>query len=82
MLRTLCALHNLEVLRIICCKFATNGDEFESEEETCDEEWDLEDGDVFHSLQFLYLVGLNLLRWRADETNFPRPAISVYTQIN
>ncbi|XP_047975672.1 putative late blight resistance protein homolog R1B-14 [Salvia hispanica] len=82
--RTLCALHKLEVLRIIDCNFkskeetcdeereAADGDEFESEEGTCDEEWELADGDVFCSLQFLSLQGLNVVHWLADETNFPR----------
>ena len=84
--RTLCALHKLEMLKIGSCSFkskeetcdeereATNGDELESEEETYDEEWDWElgDGDVFRSLQVLHLEDLRIMRWIADETNFPR----------
>ncbi|XP_047978798.1 putative late blight resistance protein homolog R1B-16 [Salvia hispanica] len=62
---TLCALHKLEVLTIKNCSFKSN-------EETCDEEWELANGDVFCSLQFLYLESLNLVNWRADETNFSR----------
>ncbi|KAL1561297.1 putative late blight resistance protein R1B-16 [Salvia divinorum] len=81
--RTLCALHKLEVLVMAYSIFnreeekwdaecgATNGDEFENEEETDDEEWEVADGDVFRSLQVLYLDGLDLVRWIADETNFP-----------
>ncbi|KAL1546803.1 putative late blight resistance protein R1B-16 isoform X1 [Salvia divinorum] len=64
-LTTLCALHNLQVLKISRCKF-------ESEEETHEEEWEAADGDEFCSLQFLYLDGLDIVRWIADETNFPR----------
>ncbi|KAG6387214.1 hypothetical protein SASPL_152400 [Salvia splendens] len=41
-------------------------------EETCDEEWELAEEDVFCSLQFLHLEGLLLVHWIADETNFPR----------
>ncbi|KAL1561293.1 putative late blight resistance protein R1B-16 [Salvia divinorum] len=74
---TLCALHQLEVLVMIYCTFkreeeAIDGDESESEEETCDEEWEVADGDVFGSLQVLRLDRSNLVRWIADETNFPR----------
>ncbi|KAL1562088.1 putative late blight resistance protein R1B-16 isoform X1 [Salvia divinorum] len=83
-MRTLCALHKLEVLTISACKFESqeetcgaewevaDGDEFESEEETCDEEWEVVDGDVFCSLKFLCLEHLSLVRWIADKTNFPR----------
>ncbi|KAH6808645.1 hypothetical protein C2S51_026428 [Perilla frutescens var. frutescens] len=56
----LCALPNLEVLRLLGCVF----DE--------DEEWEAAEGDVFRSLQFLVLQSLKVVRWRADETNFPR----------
>ncbi|KAH6806967.1 hypothetical protein C2S51_028075 [Perilla frutescens var. frutescens] len=59
-LKTLCALPNLEVLKLAQCVFDNN--EFEATE-----------GDVFGSLQFLLLEKLdNLVRWRGDETNFPR----------
>ena len=64
-LRTLCALHKLEVLTIAGCKF-------KSKEEIREEEWELADGDEFCSLQFLSLQFLNLVRLIADETNFPR----------
>ncbi|KAH6831898.1 hypothetical protein C2S53_012773 [Perilla frutescens var. hirtella] len=57
---TLCALPNLKVLKIIRCVF----DE--------DEEWEVAEGDVFGSLRLLQLDELKLVRWRADETNFPR----------
>ncbi|KAH6831965.1 hypothetical protein C2S53_019827 [Perilla frutescens var. hirtella] len=59
-MRTLCALPNLEVLKIVECAF----DE--------DEEWEAAEGDEFGSLQYLELQDLKLVRWRADETNFPR----------
>ncbi|XP_047975942.1 putative late blight resistance protein homolog R1B-16 [Salvia hispanica] len=64
-LRTLCALHKLEVLKIAGCKF-------KSEEEIREDEWELADGDVFCSLQILSLRSLDVVRWIADETNFPR----------
>ncbi|XP_042059142.1 putative late blight resistance protein homolog R1B-16 [Salvia splendens] len=64
-LSSLCALHNLEVLRIRGCKF-------ESEVGTCDAEWEAADEDEFRSLQFLYLEWLPLVRWITDETKFPR----------
>ncbi|KAH6808894.1 hypothetical protein C2S51_026677 [Perilla frutescens var. frutescens] len=60
---TLCALPNLEVLKIRRCVF---------ESEARDEEWEAAEGDAFGSLQFLLLESLNLVRWRADETNFPK----------
>ena len=56
-----CVLHKMEVLRMINCRF-------KSEEETCDEEWELADGDEFPSLQVLYLEHLKIVRWIADET--------------
>ncbi|KAH6816733.1 hypothetical protein C2S51_021553 [Perilla frutescens var. frutescens] len=56
---TLCALPNLEVLKIGGCVFEDN------------EEWEAAEGDVFMSLQHLLLGNLKLVRWRADETNFP-----------
>ncbi|KAL1562184.1 putative late blight resistance protein R1B-16 [Salvia divinorum] len=64
-LRSVCALEKLEVLMIRYCKF-------KSMVETCDEEWEAGDEDKFRSLQFLVLQGLNLVRWIADDTNFPR----------
>ncbi|KAH6816674.1 hypothetical protein C2S51_021494 [Perilla frutescens var. frutescens] len=57
---TLCELPNLEVLKIVECYF----DE--------DEEWEAAEGDEFRSLQFLQFEELDLVRWRADETNLPR----------
>ncbi|KAH6808641.1 hypothetical protein C2S51_026424 [Perilla frutescens var. frutescens] len=57
---TLCALPNLEVLKIENCIF----DEYE--------EWEAAEGDVFMSLQFLQLQEVKLVLWRANETNFPR----------
>ncbi|KAL1561259.1 putative late blight resistance protein R1B-16 isoform X1 [Salvia divinorum] len=66
MLRSLTStLHKLEVLRLNLCTFI-------SEEKTCEEEWKVAKEDVFCSLQFLYLEQLRLVRWIADETNFPR----------
>ncbi|XP_047978784.1 putative late blight resistance protein homolog R1B-8 [Salvia hispanica] len=76
--RSLCALNKLEVFTFTCCNFKskeeTNGDESESEDTyTWDEEWELEDGDVFPSLHFLTLKLLySLPFWTADKTNFPR----------
>ncbi|KAH6808642.1 hypothetical protein C2S51_026425 [Perilla frutescens var. frutescens] len=58
-MRTLCALPNLEVLKIVECAFD-------------EEEWEAAEGDEFGSLQYLELQDLKLVRWRADETNFPR----------
>ncbi|XP_042037161.1 putative late blight resistance protein homolog R1A-10 [Salvia splendens] len=63
-LTTLRALPNLGVLKIEACVF-------ESEVEV-EEEWKLADGDEFCSLRYLCLKDLNLVRWIADETNFPR----------
>ncbi|KAG6392811.1 hypothetical protein SASPL_147038 [Salvia splendens] len=60
-----CALHKLEVLGIKFCIF-------KSEEKTCDDEWELADGDVFYSVWHLSLHGLSLVHWIADETNFLR----------
>ncbi|KAL1561257.1 putative late blight resistance protein R1A-10 [Salvia divinorum] len=66
MLRSLTStLHKLEVLRLNHCSFI-------SEEKTCEEEWKVAEEDVFCSLQFLNLECLRLVRWIADETNFPR----------
>ncbi|XP_057772155.1 putative late blight resistance protein homolog R1A-10 [Salvia miltiorrhiza] len=62
-LTILCALPNLEVLKINFCTFKS--------EETNDE-WEIAEEDEFSSLQFLQLYCLQLVRWRADETNFPR----------
>ncbi|XP_042058185.1 putative late blight resistance protein homolog R1B-16 [Salvia splendens] len=64
--RTLCALHKLEELTIEACLFLS---EMRSKEEV---EWEVEDGEVFSSLQFLSLGSLFFVRWIADETNFPR----------
>ncbi|XP_057771589.1 uncharacterized protein LOC130991401 [Salvia miltiorrhiza] len=64
----LCALPNLEVLKIRYCTFKSN----ETEEEEANEEWEIAEGDEFSSLQFLLLYNSRLVRWRADETNFPR----------
>ncbi|KAH6816681.1 hypothetical protein C2S51_021501 [Perilla frutescens var. frutescens] len=47
-MRTLCALPNLEVLKIGRCVFEDN------------EEWEAAEGDEFRSLQFLHLAGLDL----------------------
>ncbi|KAL1561250.1 hypothetical protein AAHA92_03976 [Salvia divinorum] len=44
----------------------------EDEENTSEEEWKLAEEDVFCSLQFLTLEDSELVRWIADETNFPR----------
>ncbi|XP_057773787.1 putative late blight resistance protein homolog R1A-3 [Salvia miltiorrhiza] len=63
----LCALPNLEVFNIYYCTFKSN--ETNEEEE---EEWEIAEGDEFSSLQFLQLYCLQLVHWRADETNFPR----------
>ncbi|KAH6778809.1 hypothetical protein C2S52_010046 [Perilla frutescens var. hirtella] len=57
---SLCALPNLEVLKIWSCVFDEG------------EEWEAAEGDEFVSLQFLQFEELKLVRWRADETNFPR----------
>ncbi|XP_057771564.1 putative late blight resistance protein homolog R1A-10 [Salvia miltiorrhiza] len=65
----LCALPNLEVLKIEFCTFKSN----ETEEEEEEEEWEIAEGDEFSSLHFLQLRQCNrLVRWRADEANFPR----------
>ena len=61
----LTTLHKLEVLKINRCMFGREG-------ESCDEVWEAADGDIFCSLQFLCLEELRLVRWIADETNFPR----------
>ncbi|XP_057771176.1 putative late blight resistance protein homolog R1A-10 [Salvia miltiorrhiza] len=65
----LCALPNLEVLNMHKCSFKSN----ETEEEEANEEWEIAEGDEFSSLHFLLLEDcISLVRWRADETNFPR----------
>ena len=74
-------LHELEVLTISACEFI-NEEKTSCEEEwlkTYEEKWPKEEWevaedeeDVFCSLQFLCLKHLNLVRWIADETNFPR----------
>lgn len=66
-LTTLCALPNLVVLEIHECSF-----ERQEDEETDVDEWEAKEGDEFRALQFLILDDLNLMRWRADETNYPR----------
>ncbi|KAG6402685.1 hypothetical protein SASPL_134887 [Salvia splendens] len=63
-LTTLCALPNLEVLVLSGCVFERDG---EAEEEV----WEVTEGDEFRSLQCLRLISLNIVHWRADETNFP-----------
>ncbi|XP_057771685.1 putative late blight resistance protein homolog R1A-10 [Salvia miltiorrhiza] len=66
----LCALPNLEVLKIEGCNFKSNETE---EEEEANEEWEIAEGDEFSSLHFLQLQECySLVRWRANETNFPR----------
>ncbi|XP_047968392.1 putative late blight resistance protein homolog R1A-10 [Salvia hispanica] len=64
-LRSLSALDKLEVLKITGCTFIRV-------ENTSEEEWEVAEEDVFCSLQFLYLKDLGIVRWIADETNFPR----------
>ncbi|XP_057771684.1 putative late blight resistance protein homolog R1A-10 [Salvia miltiorrhiza] len=65
----LCALPNLKVLKMWLCTFKSN----ETEEEEANEEWEIAEGDEFSSLHFLQLRQCyRLVRWRADETNFPR----------
>ena len=66
-LRTLCALHKLDALTIKSCRFLSDEMKYEVEEK-----WEVADGDVLCSLQLLYLEDLRLVRWIADETNFPR----------
>ncbi|XP_042045696.1 putative late blight resistance protein homolog R1B-16 [Salvia splendens] len=63
-LTTLCALPNLEVLKIRSCMF-------ERDREAEEEEWEMAEGDEFRSLQFLRLSSLNIERWKANETNYP-----------
>ncbi|KAG6382696.1 hypothetical protein SASPL_157596 [Salvia splendens] len=64
-LTTLCALPNLEVLYICRCVF-------ERDAQAEEEEWEVTEGDEFRSLQHLNLQLLNIVRWRAKETNFPK----------
>ena len=64
-LATLCGLPNLEVLSICQCVFERNG-------EADEEEWEMTEGDEFRSLQCLCLDSLNIARWRANKTNFPK----------
>ncbi|KAG6392120.1 hypothetical protein SASPL_146330 [Salvia splendens] len=68
LLTTLCTLPNLEVLRIMDCPFEREGETAEEEEE----EWEVTEGDQFRSRLFLLLQFLNLVRWKANETNFPK----------
>ncbi|XP_047947329.1 putative late blight resistance protein homolog R1A-10 [Salvia hispanica] len=63
-LTTLCALAKLEVLNLNYCRFKRDGE--------AEEEWEATEEDEFRSLQFLSFNSLNLVRWKADETNFPR----------
>ena len=42
-----------------------------------EEKWEATEGNEFHSLKFLHLDCLNLVRWKADETNFPRLQVLV-----
>ncbi|XP_042047608.1 putative late blight resistance protein homolog R1B-16 [Salvia splendens] len=64
LLATLCTLPNLEVLRIVECAFEREGE--------AAEEWEATKGGEFRSLLFLHLQSLNLVHWKADETNFPK----------
>ncbi|XP_042030520.1 putative late blight resistance protein homolog R1B-16 [Salvia splendens] len=68
LLTTLCTLPNLEVLRIMECPFEREGETAEEEEE----EWEVTEGDQFRSRLFLLLQFLNLVRWKANEPNFPK----------
>ena len=64
-LTTLCGLPNLEVLNI-------NSGVFERDGEAEEEEWEAVEGDKIRSLQFLGLYSSNIVRWRANGTNFPK----------
>ncbi|KAG6423304.1 hypothetical protein SASPL_113696 [Salvia splendens] len=55
-------LHRLKTLTCNFIRTPDDGDAFESDEETCDEEWEVADGDVFCSLQFLRLEHLSLCK--------------------
>ncbi|KAL1561256.1 putative late blight resistance protein R1B-16 [Salvia divinorum] len=72
MLRSFSTLLKLEVLKLSGCIFISEENTSEEEENTSEEVWEVAEEDVFCSLQFLYLEGLDLVRWIADETNFPR----------
>ncbi|KAL1561265.1 putative late blight resistance protein R1B-16 [Salvia divinorum] len=73
MLRSLTStLHKLEVLRLYQCTFISEEKTCEEEENTSEEVWKVAEEDVLCSLQFLYLERLRLVRWIADEANFPR----------
>ncbi|XP_047951645.1 putative late blight resistance protein homolog R1B-8 [Salvia hispanica] len=74
LLSTLCALPYLEVLKISECVFESVG------EAEAEEEWEATEGNEFCSLKYLHLHCLNLVRWKADETNFPRLQILVLTK--
>ncbi|KAL1531582.1 putative late blight resistance protein R1B-16 [Salvia divinorum] len=63
-LTTLCTLPNLEVFLIGNCVFERDG-------EAEVDEWETTEGDEFRSLQFLSLHCLDIVHWRANETNFP-----------
>lgn len=63
-METLCSLPTLEVLKIRNCGF-----EAQPEDE---QEWEATEEEEFRSLQFLLLENLKLVRWLADETNFPK----------
>ncbi|XP_057772094.1 putative late blight resistance protein homolog R1B-16 [Salvia miltiorrhiza] len=58
-MRTLSQLPHLQVLQIRKCHFTSA-------------EWEATEEDEFSSLQLLSLEAHNLVRWRADESNFPR----------
>ncbi|XP_047948746.1 putative late blight resistance protein homolog R1A-10 [Salvia hispanica] len=66
LLTTLCTLPNLEVLKIVECVFQREG------EGEAEEEWEATEGGEFRSLLFLQLESLNLVHWKANETNFPK----------
>ncbi|KAL8484602.1 hypothetical protein ACS0TY_027050 [Phlomoides rotata] len=65
-METLCALPNLVVLKIRKCVFESR--DFQAK----DEEWEATERGEFRSLEFLLLENLNLVRWRTDESKFPR----------
>ncbi|KAK4425885.1 putative late blight resistance proteinR1B-16 [Sesamum alatum] len=63
---TVGSLTNLEVLKIRNCTFKDQ--EMQARD---DQVWEPKEGE-FCSLKFLLLEKLNLVKWRADETHFPR----------
>ncbi|XP_047945655.1 putative late blight resistance protein homolog R1A-10 [Salvia hispanica] len=64
-LTTLCGLPNLEALSICKCVYQRDG-------ETEEQEWEMTERDKFRSLQYLRLQSFNIVRWRANDTNFPK----------